>query len=121
MPKKRNQITTTSDYRYLTAIKAINTQYWYCRAVDISRYISITPWSVSTKLKDLVRLWFIEMNEHKMVTLTILWKSEIKRLLNNTNILFDLFSDAWVTPADLIQNITKFVADVPQSLIDELK
>lgn len=84
---------TKSTATYIEWINTVINRQGYCRAVDLSREIGITPWSTSTGLKVLLKKGMIEFDSNKIISLTKEAKQDILRLKENRLFLNLFFSE----------------------------
>jgi len=84
---------TKSTATYIEWINTVINRQGYCRAVDLSREIGITPWSTSTGLKVLLKKGMIEFDNNKIISLTKEAKKDIERFRKTREGLWGIFQE----------------------------
>ena len=105
---------TKSTATYIEWINTVINRQGYCRAVDLSREIGITPWSTSTGLKVLLKKGMIEFDSNKIISLTNEAKKDIERFTCNRDYLTDLFLNNTndFVPEEIYELINKQVEEI---------
>lgn len=113
---------TLSNTTYLYWVRTVMGKFNYCRAVDLSRHIWITPWSCSTGIKALIKKGMIKEDENKFLFLTDPAKNLLENLDKNREIFkMFIYSNTANLSVEDIEKLTKnFIHLVPQELIDSL-
>ena len=103
---------TKSTATYIEGIDTVIQRQGYCRAVDLSREINITPGSTSTGLKVLLKKGMIEFDSNKIISLTDEAEEDLYRLIKYkeklTKALYNTFSQSYLT----IEIIEKQVEEI---------
>ncbi len=116
--KYENNIEIThSIIHYLFSIDFLLKTSWYARWVDIAKNLSITPWSCSTALKNLIKKWFIYEDTNKFIFLTKLWEEIVEKANYKRNILLNFFKNT-LSLNDNISNIN--ACNIEHLLSDEV-
>lgn len=109
---------TSSSVNYLYAIRTIINRQEYCRAVDISRETGITPGSVSTALKPLLKKGMIEMDVNKFVKLTNKSENDLIRFDENKIKLTSMFEKYTPDEEMVKENVNRIFFLLDQCLVD---
>lgn len=113
---------TKSTTNYLYWIRSVMKKFNYCRSVDLSREIWVTPGSCSTWVKALIKKWMIQEDQNKFLSLTKEAEKELKKLDKNKEIFNDFIASETMISADDVDRLTNwFIHLVPQELIDAIK
>jgi len=90
---------THSIIHYLYAIDYLHKTNWYARRVDITKNLSITAWSCSISLKNLLKKWLIIEDENRFIFLSDLWKEVVLKANHKREVLLDFFQNKlWLSP-----------------------
>ena len=73
---------TNSTATYITGVKTVLERQGYCRAVDLSREINITPGSTCTGIRVLVKKWLVTLDDNKFLILTKQAEKDFKTVYN---------------------------------------
>ncbi len=88
---------THSILHYLFAIKELQNEKWYSRAVDIAKDLKITAGSCSIWLKNLIKKWLIIEDENKFYTLSKKWEKIVNETVEKRKILYNFFTNVlWI-------------------------
>lgn len=109
---------THSTATYLNGIRAVMNRQGYCRAVDLSREIGITPGSTSTWLKVMIKKGMIKYDQNKFILLTPISRVELKRFDDNKIKLTAMFEKYTPDQEMIERNVDKIYFLLDQCLID---
>lgn len=84
---------THSIIHYLYSIDYLHKTNWYARRVDIAKNLSITAWSCSISLKNLLKKWLIIEDENRFIFLSDLWKEVVSKANHKREVLLDFFQN----------------------------
>lgn len=113
---------THSIVHYLYAIDYLHKTNWYARAVDIAKNLSITAWSCSISIKNLLKKWFIIEDENKFIFLSNLWREIVSKANYKREVLLDFFHHKlWVDlPLATVQSC-KLEHLIDMKIIEKIK
>ena len=83
---KDNPITHSGAH-YLMTIHEMQERKWYARSSDIAKALEISAPSCSQSLKQLVKQWYLQMNEDKFYLLTQQWFQQVLLIEKNKEML----------------------------------
>lgn len=112
---------TKSDLTYLNAIEKCTKDFWYCRAVDISRTMNITPWSTCTGLKKMLKHELIEFDSNKFVKITAQAKKDLIRFNKNKIILQEFFDEFVFDESLTRKNINRIIHLLDQEFVNYIE
>jgi DtxR family Mn-dependent transcriptional regulator len=116
------QKITHSAIHYLFAVEQCLEEFWYARAVDISRALNITPGSCSTGLKSLLKKEFIVEDQNKFIRLSAYGEKIVRVVEANRDALIVFFRDTLGLDEDMaLKNACKVEHLLDAEVVERMK
>jgi len=87
----RDNPITHSWAHYLMTIHEMQERKWYARASDIAKALEVSTPSCLQSLKQLIKQWYLQMNEDKFYLLTQQWFQQVLLIEKNKEMLLEFF------------------------------